>query len=345
MFPVSKIVCRMHSVYSPNSDSTIDAPAHEFVSMNVEHQVRIVVYTLKKEATIDNPDYERSTTYTVEMPLYCFESLDRLKDGIINRTKAGFLKSQFFRIAFAEDFLEHGFLLTTADVKIALARRALTKQWEIAVVRYTKVQSAQLKTKISNEEFNHLERLLINKRAYKRNVDIIDANNVVTKVMIPNKNSALQSLKTLTFFDNDVFLCTDSEDEMCTGKMLLSALKPENETHAAKKESVEDNSANQARKDTLAQLKQASVASHLFSDQALSKWADMVLTKAHPSTKAPPPHFPIPDAESKHGYRMVSFPAVLYPLCLAFNGHLMKSRENVYSDSDDNAPAEVGTDP
>ncbi|KAH0570282.1 hypothetical protein SS50377_28257 [Spironucleus salmonicida] len=142
------------------------------MSRHQSYQTKISVYTITRESTIDQPAYKISTNYDVVLSANNFKSLTELKNAIKDRTQAGFLHSQFFRVSFKQDFETAGvFLQNSDDVQQAFQQVYKDSFLDLVIVRYTKVQSQQMKSKISQEEFRHLDALMQQKRSYTRKPD------------------------------------------------------------------------------------------------------------------------------------------------------------------------------
>lgn len=59
-------------------------------------RTRIELCSLRQDASIDRPSYRYATYYDVDLSPEDFQTLDGLKIALQDKTKAGFLKSQFF---------------------------------------------------------------------------------------------------------------------------------------------------------------------------------------------------------------------------------------------------------
>ncbi|KAH0575242.1 hypothetical protein SS50377_22869 [Spironucleus salmonicida] len=144
--------------------------------MRVSNQsflTRISVFTLTRDSTVEYPEYRLSTNYDIHLSAPDFTSLNDLKSAISEKTNAGFLSSQFFRVAFLGQFTTSGTFLTTSTEVSTQFLQQTDKIFDLVVVRYTKVQSYQLKNLISQEEYRQLDALLRTKRTYAKK-DISD---------------------------------------------------------------------------------------------------------------------------------------------------------------------------
>lgn len=65
--------------------------------------------------------------------------------------------------------------------------------WSLFVVRYTKAQSAQLQSKIPQEEYKHLQRLLGSKRKYERHMKVLHDTSNYSMIKVSNKEGIIHT--------------------------------------------------------------------------------------------------------------------------------------------------------
>lgn len=160
-------------------------------------RTQIELCSLRQDASIDRPSYRHATYYEIDLGPEDFQTLDGLKIALQDKTKAGFLKSQFFRVRikyFDEDssISTLSFLSSSEEVRSAyqIAQNSGIN-WSLFVVRYTKAQSAQLQAKIPPEEYEHLQRLLGSKRKYERHVKVLHDNHNCSMIKVSNKEGII----------------------------------------------------------------------------------------------------------------------------------------------------------
>lgn len=113
--------------------------------------------------------YRESTSYDIHLLEEDFSSLQGFKNVIKERTRAGFLKSQFFRVTFDRNITDESHTFISDDDEILQAfdsNRDLP--WQLIIVRYTKVQAARIRDKLKSGEQTELDLLTSQKRRYHR---------------------------------------------------------------------------------------------------------------------------------------------------------------------------------
>lgn len=162
-------------------------------------RTRIELCSLRQDASIDRPSYRYATYYDIDLSPEDFQTLDSLKIALQDKTKAGFLKSQFFRvrIKYSHEDLNTSttpFLSSSEEVRSAyqIAQNSGT-DWSLFVVRYTKAQSAQLQAKIPQEEYKHLQRLLGSKRKYERHMKVLHDTSNYSLIKVSNKEGIIHT--------------------------------------------------------------------------------------------------------------------------------------------------------
>ncbi|EES99945.1 Hypothetical protein GL50581_2802 [Giardia duodenalis ATCC 50581] len=115
--------------------------------------------------------YKESTSYDIRLFEEDFATLQGFKNAIKERTRAGFLKSQFFRVTFDRNITDdsHTFISDDDDILQAFdSNRELP--WQLIIVRYTKVQAGRLRDKLKCGEQTELDLLTRQKRRYTRSL-------------------------------------------------------------------------------------------------------------------------------------------------------------------------------
>lgn len=268
--------------------------------------VIVHICSLRRDASIDNPSYRVPTRYSISLRRADFETLGTLKDAIRVKTKAGFLRSQFFRVQLNVDAetLEHNgrfcatshFIETTEDLHTALSTSDLPTQ--LLVVRYTKAQSAQLQGKISHEEYPHLKELLEKKRKYVRKIEFIDGERRIVRSI-----SNLPGGETL--------LDSSTDPDLVTTLTYLDSDGPELDRYY-ETDGTPDDIARQLRDTPLGRL---------YPEAALNFWASHIIAQTA-TFNSPPPEFPIPDSATIAGYRRVAVRHDLQGICLLYSAYL-----------------------
>eukprot|EP00768_Dysnectes_brevis_P001841 gnl/Dysnectes_brevis/1528_a1735_1705.p1 GENE.gnl/Dysnectes_brevis/1528_a1735_1705~~gnl/Dysnectes_brevis/1528_a1735_1705.p1 ORF type:complete len:315 (+),score=64.11 gnl/Dysnectes_brevis/1528_a1735_1705:1294-2238(+) len=129
---------------------------------------KVQIFTLTKESTIDKPKYRLSTAHDITLQSHDLNGIGSIRNAIISRTGAGFLGSQFFRIAFEQDFQRGVFMTSNVQIQQSFQRYQHIKPWSIYVIRYTKLQTSLLKNKVTKDEFQYLNNVITSKRKYTR---------------------------------------------------------------------------------------------------------------------------------------------------------------------------------
>lgn len=127
----------------------------------------VSIYTLAKGSTVDVPAYKFGNSYEVHLYPEDFESLEALKQAVQGVLGSRYLRTQFFRMAFKDEFDRVGFLTTNQKVRGAFKRRGVPP-WDMAIVRYTRPQASQLRTRVTQTEAPQLALILGMKRPYSR---------------------------------------------------------------------------------------------------------------------------------------------------------------------------------
>ena len=162
-------------------------------------RTRIELCSLRQDASIDRPSYRYATYYDVDLSPEDFQTLDGLKIALQDKTKAGFLKSQFFRVRIKycnedSNTSTTPFLSSSEEVRSAYQMaQNLGIDWSLFVVRYTKAQSAQLQSKIPQEEYKHLQRLLGSKRKYERHMKVLHDTSNYSMIKVSNKEGIIHT--------------------------------------------------------------------------------------------------------------------------------------------------------
>lgn len=169
----------------------------------IEHgytrRVQVEICSLRQDASIDRPSYRHATYYEVDLGPEDFQTLDGLKIALQDKTKAGFLRSQFFRVRIKHLDEESNasmapFLSSSEEVRSAYHTAQNSGiNWSIFVVRYTKAQSAQLQAKIPPEEYEHLQRLLSSKRKYERQMKVLHDDYNCSMIKVSNKEGIIHT--------------------------------------------------------------------------------------------------------------------------------------------------------
>ncbi|KAH0573562.1 hypothetical protein SS50377_23496 [Spironucleus salmonicida] len=128
---------------------TIDILSQEHIV-----QVDLTIYSLTNSKTIDSPDYIYQSNEQLVLSREAFQSYTQLHAAIQAASEASYLRQQFFRIALAENFREQEFLHQEE-----LPNLDFSQTIHLALVRYSKHQTAQLRPRLSGEELQLLEQV------------------------------------------------------------------------------------------------------------------------------------------------------------------------------------------
>lgn len=140
--------------------------------------IHISIYSLNNKTTIDQPTYKVSAQADVELGPEHFTTMSNLQMAISEHTRVGFLRSQFFRISlqslFPDDFISD---TKTLQQYMGNGNVIPMELHNLVVVRYTKAQCNQLRTKVTFEELFFLDNIIRLKRKYTR-ASIITASSI-----------------------------------------------------------------------------------------------------------------------------------------------------------------------
>lgn len=158
--------------------------------------------------------YKESTSYDIRLFEEDFVTLQGFKNAIKERTRAGFLKSQFFRVTFDRNITDdtHTFISDDDDILQAFdSNRELP--WQLIIVRYTKVQASRLRDKLKCGEQTELDLLTRQKRRYTRSLAPRDAGQ--------DMNVSTASVATGDIYGHTDYV-TDAVGASVTSELLLS---------------------------------------------------------------------------------------------------------------------------
>lgn len=146
--------------------------------MNGRTTIHISIYSLNNKTTIDQPTYKVSAKVDVQLGPEHFVSMSNLQMAISEHTRVGFMRSQFFRVSiqsiFPDDFISD---TKTLREYMGDGDTIPAPLQDLVVVRYTKAQCNQLRTKVTLEELCFLDNIIRLKRKYTR-ASIITASSI-----------------------------------------------------------------------------------------------------------------------------------------------------------------------
>ncbi|TNJ27732.1 hypothetical protein GMRT_14926 [Giardia muris] len=264
----------------------------------------------------DGGSLREATDYSIYLVREDFDSLAALKGAIRERTRAGFLRSQFFQVAFRAQYFEgsaqqrdeqEAFLTTDSAVYEAGANLG-DPPLDIMVVRYTKVQAGRLRSRVQLDEQRELNELLATKRRYDRRQERerardagIDANTSISSGDYQGYPDLTSPHPDEEFLNTVAALGTDQ---------IVCALK----TYCA--------------------------FGSLYSEPALRTWADAFRDGQHRSLSLPPPCLPLPILRPACLWHEVVVPANLRAICMLFASYLVRQTASCDDNSEDDHSAE-----
>lgn len=299
-------------------------PAQSFLT-------RVKIFTLVKseeEGDNFNQEYRSATTYDIHLMDEDFCSLQLFKQALRDKTGAGFLRSQFFRIAFVPITRSEVFISSSDQLREA--RQALQlPPWDLYVARYTKVESRKLMD-LGPEEADELIWLQERKRGYTRRS---------TK---QHDDPAVDGVARVDIIPQLFYQDSMSEPD-------LSINEPSDHSYYISESQRPDaDGPSSATVDScVRKILDTSPIAQFYPAETIEQWARMVCGGSHNSFIVPPPHLPFPDATERFGYRNVTIPAHLLGFCYHLAGQLMAKRSDSYDctrDSDNSFSSGSNTD-
>lgn len=148
--------------------------------MSTRTTIHISIYSLNNKSTIDQPTYKVSAKTDVQLGPEHFVSMSSLQMAISEHARVGFMRSQFFRISIPNIFPDE-FISKTETLREYMGdgNTIPAPLQDLIVVRYTKAQCNQLRTKVTWEELCFLDNTVRLKRKYTR-VSTITASSVAS---------------------------------------------------------------------------------------------------------------------------------------------------------------------
>lgn len=319
--------------------------------------------------------YKESTSYDIRLLEEDFSSLQGFKNVIKERTRAGFLKSQFFRVTFDRNITDESHTFISDDDEILQAfdsNRELP--WQLIIVRYTKVQASRLRDKLKSGEQTELDILTRQKRRYNKSSPFpreskqdmnVSTASIATGDIYEHSNYASDTIPSTQRLDCNIdmgmpppsFLHTDPhilEYSPGFNSLIRHSDSASTQTISTINRSSENECIHSHSHDIMAWHTEVSPGSiltlneavarirtetpmgRLFSSRALEIWASELILDRHNSYFVPPSFFPIPDIYIKHAWRNIAVPIELQPIAMLYSKYIAdKALENATFSEED----------